>query len=674
MQTTTPATSFTPTVPSPTSSGGQDLASMPLLQAESYGSTGLIPSTSPTTTSKPLAVVSSDSAKENIQTQKGVVNDILLTTAQNKAVQSANPQVSIVDALGAQGKPTDFNSRAALAASMGITNYTGTASQNAQMIANLQNQGTQTTKTDNTTGASTTTTQGTVQNIPAGMVPLYANGSAVSDGNAPVGYRDPKTGTDTMLNQTTAPGTQNQQAQKQLDTSLNEWQKAYDTYNDTIQQIFAGTFLTPSQQASVQATSATFDRIRTAQADANAKYQKLREQASFVGGQNVTDPNQYVAQKQAVIQSGLDKIAAIDAAADKALNELKESFADKNAKRANDAYSTLKDYLKEKNTLIQKSKDDALALEKDIREWNFKIDNEEYNRTQDTIKNEREAEKLADDLLTSASARETAVMNREKLAWDIKKIKSDISAANVGNDVIVGNGGQNVPYIKALQSATFGLPENQRVEAMGIIKSYLASGDFKSAQEYITRAATKNMPGTAQEDALRRLEALESLKDVKTELNKYVEKSGDTNLASGSMQKVLTKLGNTTDPELVKIRTQITQSLQQYRNAVTGAAWGVQEDDEYRSIFPDISNTNKLNTAIIDSMVNVLDRNQRIRIGSAVGMSSYDQIFNPNIPKASDDTLSDYYQSSPDAAAKVDALVAENPNLSADDILQILEP
>ncbi len=45
---------------------------------------------------------------------------------------------SIVDFLNSQGSPSDYNSRAALAAKMGISNYQGTASQNTQLLSMLQ--------------------------------------------------------------------------------------------------------------------------------------------------------------------------------------------------------------------------------------------------------------------------------------------------------------------------------------------------------------------------------------------------------------------------------------------------------------------------------------------------------------------------------------------------------
>lgn len=52
-----------------------------------------------------------------------------------------NTNTSIVDRLKSQGYASDFNSRAQLAGAMGIGGYSGTASQNVQMLNNLKSAG-----------------------------------------------------------------------------------------------------------------------------------------------------------------------------------------------------------------------------------------------------------------------------------------------------------------------------------------------------------------------------------------------------------------------------------------------------------------------------------------------------------------------------------------------------
>lgn len=77
-----------------------------------------------------------------------------------------NTQTSVVDYLKSKGKDSSYSARKELATSMGISNYSGTASQNTQLLKKLQS-GTSTTKnntnqnktTTNTTKAKTTTTK-----------------------------------------------------------------------------------------------------------------------------------------------------------------------------------------------------------------------------------------------------------------------------------------------------------------------------------------------------------------------------------------------------------------------------------------------------------------------------------------------------------------------------------
>ena len=43
--------------------------------------------------------------------------------------------------------------------------------------------------------------------------------------------------------------------------------------------------------------------------------------------------------------------------------------------------------------------------------------------------------------------------------------------------------------------------------------------------------------------------------------------------------------GKDFDPKIAKINGYITSAIQPYRNSVTGAAWGTQEDNEYETLF-----------------------------------------------------------------------------------------
>lgn len=67
-----------------------------------------------------------------------------------------NTQTSIVDYLKSQGEDSSYSARKKLASSMGISNYSGTASQNTQMLKALQSKANTKTNTKTTTKTNTT--------------------------------------------------------------------------------------------------------------------------------------------------------------------------------------------------------------------------------------------------------------------------------------------------------------------------------------------------------------------------------------------------------------------------------------------------------------------------------------------------------------------------------------
>jgi hypothetical protein len=139
------------TVQAPTSGGGTVIAP----GVTNFGATK---------TSSASPIVTSNQSRVQYANN---VNDL------NDAISHAGTTgVSIVDYLNKSGMPSDYNSRAALAANNGITGYTGTAVQNLQLLNILQNGGpagnngnanptnTNPTNTSTTNPTSTTSTSG----------------------------------------------------------------------------------------------------------------------------------------------------------------------------------------------------------------------------------------------------------------------------------------------------------------------------------------------------------------------------------------------------------------------------------------------------------------------------------------------------------------------------------
>jgi len=154
--------------------------------------------------------------------------------------------VSIVDYLKSVGQPSDYNSRAKLAAQQGITNYTGTAAQNTQLLNTLRSE---------TTTQAPTITQGAY--TPLGTLPVQQAGETTEAFNQKLQayygtpttttaiWKEPTTTTDVSagvvsappLIQPQAPSVQEQYTQgalANLQTTRNTLELAYQKQIDTI--------------------------------------------------------------------------------------------------------------------------------------------------------------------------------------------------------------------------------------------------------------------------------------------------------------------------------------------------------------------------------------------------------------------------------------------------------
>ena len=73
-----------------------------------------------------------------------------------------------------------------------------------------------------------------------------------------------------------------------------------------------------------------------------------------------------------------------------------------------------------------------------------------------------------------------------------------------------------------------------------------------------------------------------------TEIDKALKMIDDgvqTGAINNAAQYVYNIAGKDFDPKLAEINSHITAAIQPYRNSVTGAAWGTQEDQEYQALF-----------------------------------------------------------------------------------------
>lgn len=396
----------------------------------------------PMTPAGPTGVANSTLATDTYTAQKAGYDTLqgsVDTHATNKAL--AQPNVSVVDLLSSHGQASDFGSRAKLALEAGINNYTGTASQNNQLMGYINSKG-------STTGTTTTTTDATGAQNKTTTTPEPA-------------FTPPSTG---------SPG--DAYSQNLLDVQ-NEIGNALTDRNNQVKQIMNGTFpLTASQQSSLDATKAKFDEIAHLQMIANKSYEGGTALALNREGLNLSNPREYLAEKNKAVTDGLAKISSLDATATKTMADLTQSFMDKDYAMINDNYNALQKTLEQKADALSKLQDRTDKLFTDTRDYNEKV--REFNTQQQL---EREKIKAASGGDESISGQAQMLVNGKLSPGELSKRGATYGAIlNAANAISMATTGKPFDISKADRDYKFAIrPQTQ--DTLNYLKSLVGTSD-----------------------------------------------------------------------------------------------------------------------------------------------------------------------------------------------------
>lgn len=268
-------------------------------------------------------------------------------------------------------------------------------------------------------------------------------------------------------------------------------------------------------------------------------------------------------------------------------------------------------------------------------------------------------------------AEETRAFNRQV---ELKKLESgsDIASAISKLSTTSPTAGGYFSALNNVLAIKDSTPEKSKL-ALKTLTGYLQDGNEGQAREYLQQLALGSLSGTDRSDAMKRTQSINAINAIKDKLNAYVEKYGDTNILKGSFQNIQQSLGTAGNPDAAKLNNELTTLLQQARVNVTGAAWGKQETKEYEKINANLKNTNRLNMAILDSNLDILNRNNASAIQWVIGKDTYDQLYKPTagVGGVSASLPSVYAKADKNTKAAIDKMVADG--LPEATILQIIQ-
>ena len=105
---------------------------------------------------------------------------------------------------------------------------------------------------------------------------------------------------------------------------------------------------------------------------------------------------------------------------------------------------------------------------------------------------------------------------------------------------------------------------------------------------------------------------------VRNALDNYIKKNGDTNILKGSMENIIEKIGQTTDPDLAEIRDNLGFLTADYIKSTSGTAASDTERAYLISLLPSIKNSKELNDSFLNSFEDKLIGGMKSRIETAI--------------------------------------------------------
>jgi len=551
---------------------------------------------------------------------------------------------SIVDYLNSKGQASDYGSRSSLYSSSGLTgNYTGSADQNIQLLNTLKAKAPVDPATQ-TGGSTNSASMGTIsidKLQPATQMKTvdkpqdntnYSNMIGATTKSIIDSYTNANNDYTTYSNKVVEDANSITSLMKSLANKEADKQNAQETAGVNTAKTEYTNYINQLADLSGQATSL--------QRESQAIPLKMQQGAE---GKGITDAGLAPLTSAELRNNAIRALTlaqntdVVSAAATGSYNKLQ--LAQEKAQQIIDLkYKPIEDDLKARQTQYELNKDmlsiydkkrtEALgiALENEKTQLDAKktVDQQKSTLQIEMAKNGAPADAIArvgnSANVSEAIANATIYLRTpntevvkvgDNSAYLIDKqtgkiIRSFGAGGGSTGGTSIG-GGKTITYTDANGNT-------KTTDYNGIVNTILGSGKFTKDQSNAIRTAiaqgedpvtviknnAKNLLSGANQNALEDSEAsLYQLKQLDANMTAYYNAGGNTGIFKGTYEQTLNSLGEVKDPKLVELASRIATNLQEYRNAISGTAYGIKEGAEIASVFPSIKNGKVLNDTLV---------------------------------------------------------------------------
>lgn len=464
----------------------------------------------------------------------------------------------------------------------------------------------------------------------------------------------------------------------QLKNIQAQQDSAYQNLNSQLTQLQQGTFpLTPDQLSQVNALQAQFNQLKTQQETTNKNYTGGITNAGIASGRNRYAPEIELGNISNSISVGIQKIADIDAKASSAIASLKQGFADNNFKLINAAYDAANNYFSQKTQIIQdmstnvrQQTQDALAKhQSDLEDAKFKLQQEQAEQAKQQAAQQFALDQqvtkpfylLGKDAINTATGQKVSLEEYQKLTGqkvgtpesetDFSQIQTDLQTPNdrkLAQDQAQFQANYNLDLAKfSLDKQKYLLDASKtpsRDTSWQDINGTKVLVDNQTG-EVISNPSTQ--PGLAKATSELQTQALTSAQDL---LDKFTGSNGSAAVGKSRLFGLQYIPGTKTKD--FEIQFNNLKSLLSLDNIKLLKGQGAVSDSE-RQLLADASS--------------------KLNLGQSEGefKTALENIVKSLTGKGSLDT---YIEKNPDKLDAVSKIEKDNPKLTDDEILQILNP
>lgn len=244
-----------------------------------------------------------------------------------------------------------------------------------------------------------------------------------------------------------------------------------------------------------------------------------------------------------------------------------------------------------------------------------------------------------------------------------------------------------VPFQSTIETAASfaGTADKTQQAAQQQLGQLAQSGDYAGLLSRMETLARNGMSSADKTDTFTAQNQIKSLTDMGDALKAYQAAGGDMNFLIGNEDTIARRIGTlATDPKFASIATQLKAAFQQYRNNMTGAAFGASENADYKQVFPSADKSFELNASVIDGLKNYYQENVNNAYETQLGdgyNNLKDYVDNGLTPTGSyllkteadaKNKLIDLGKQNPNIQNSASAFLKDNPSASAYDVLQFL--